>query len=603
LTRKLVERGADLDVVSDDFDIEDAKAKKLETITANKRSIYNNAQDLYQSRESSSIESGRSQGQSDGQNAGDEEGAVIGDKKGSKDGSEIGKAQGELTGYLAGLTKGLTLGKKEGYSHGSNVTARYEEGFEAGYSQGKNDVYRAAIQITYPNVRAEQKDTNLSKSLVKEVELDNTPVIDRSEIGLGEFQDSETELEISNSNLEWVNTDGTESGVAGVRKKMDGLRVRLKNLKESFTQAQRAAGGTPIVDVNADDSKARCNDSYDLFVEKCKAAYGSEYEISYEEEFKRTHKNKYLNSLSSSRRTNFEKNEEVKFGGGKTEAYEVAYSKWDLIGAEDAQKDGYKEGKRKGKSENEAKAIAQETKRAQADENRFFANNPVIRTSKAKISADEKGFYPGSTGTLSLRASNFGGKASKLGQVRVQLKAKTRNAVVVEEGARTLISIPAKTKAQVTNIAKIKIGSSVKPGEAVVFDAFTFLPSGEIQKERITVVGNRHVNATMNTSYEKKVKVKSWGFTVKHKVKVNINNTSKSPLAKAFTVVLESATAGVKIIDSNIPVDLTNIVSGEATVRYSLSKKNKKKTVSLKVKGYYGADRLISEETISVKVK
>lgn len=586
------------------FNDEDVKALKLELITKNDRGEFEQRRDLYASRLADSIDSGQSQGNATGSDRGDRKGEIDGGKAGSADGGEIGAAQGEFTGYREGLKKGLVDGKREGYEHGSNLNDVYEEAFEAGYASGRDEVYAEAQQNAYPEGRMIEKKRQLSKTPENSVDLDNSTVSNSGPIGMDDFEDSESDLNISNTEFEFYDNRNGEYGVDGIRTKIEDLRVRLGKLSTSFDSIINNAGVGVVVKVNVNSAEASCNDSYQLFVDKCRESYGSSYKEAYTADYKAAYTIEYKEKAKESRSANYDNSLENKRKAGHTEAYKVAYAKWDAIGAEDNQKEGFSKGKSKGYAENKKKAYDTERSRGVKDEARFFATNPVIRTGAASVASTESGFYPGSTVRLNLAATNFGGEASKNGQVRVSLRAGSNNVRVLESGYRSLISIPAKSQANISNVLEAKIGNNVRPGERVTLYATTQYPYGETKRERVVLTTQRHVSAAMELKFEAKPKVKGI-FYKTHEIEVALNNTSRSDLDKNFKVQVTSDSKYVEV-KKNAETDVLS--RGEALaveLKYKFnSKKARGKAVNLTVKVLYGdTGRVLSQKVITVYPK
>ncbi|MBT3583412.1 MAG: hypothetical protein HN509_00785 [Halobacteriovoraceae bacterium] len=588
------------------FDSENRKALTLETITANKKSIYDNAKRLYQEREQASIDSGSNQGSDLGEIEGGQEGGSLGLNEGKTLGAEIGGTQGELTGYKEGLESGLSQGEREGLEHGRNSEDARTNGYEAGLIEGRNQVYSEAKQKSYPQGRREEKARQLSQRPNQNVELNNTQAGNGGNIGLDDFNESSSELTLRDVNIEWYDyANSGHQGVDGVKVKIKGLSSRLFNLQQKFDDSIVNAGRALMIRPNADFSKVTCSDSYELFVKKCEAAFKKSFETKFTEEYFARYREEYREKMRDNRRESFSLKLEGQREEGRLEAFKVAFHKFDQIGAEEAKNKAYNKGKKDGYNRNKEEAFSIEKSRGTSDEARFFAENPVIRTEKALLTSNESGVYPGSELTLALSALNFGGKESKNGQVRIKVRPATSNVSVLGNDSRALIAVPAETNAAVSNILKVKVSDNVRVGERISLQVSSYLPNGDVKTETVNLKTDRHIEvAEAGLEYEKKPKVKAIGY-YNHDVKVTLSNSSRSRLDQNIVLSLTGNSKMIDILKSDLEIDFSSEKEGTVSLQYEFNtKKARKKSHTLTITGTYGKNgRVVFKKDITVKAK
>ncbi len=593
-----------------DYEQKEASASRLESITAQSKDEYEQRDSLYRKYDAAAAKQGIEQGQDQGIAPGRMAGMDSVNEKSAFFGQLNGQLRGKLTGYLKGLFDGKEVGRVEGYEAGVNSSDDFDSGYDEGYALGLSKAKRDAIAFEYPKGIASAKEELLKDTPSKEVTMDANKQF-KSVV----FKESFTK------------TLDVEEFVLGESNFSSSIDQEIRKIQSeiAFNEKPEVAKSEPAmvyeapVVIKVDDSELDCKSVYkgvEDFVKTCESAFTQNFKKVFLGEFKNIFFDRYADAFSAQMNTALVANSEVRFKEGYNKSYKVVFAEAKKEGAEVAYQNGFSKGDTEGYDQNIAEQNEINFKKGQDETKAFFKENAVVRADeKAGVTIDalsqDKELIQGSNFMLHVGLLNFGEQKSGQRDTKITVVEATRN-ISFDSTLKFLSDIPARAKAKVKDVFKVKINNNAEPGSKIALKLKVEGPNeiGEQVTEFLTFSDHVKVNPEIASSLDFDKEVKATKFSIfrtrfrTHTVKVNLKGLRNNVPGnyKVQTQILK----GDEWIKLDTPEAFVSAPSqGEtksADVKYTFYKKIKKESLKFKVTVSY-EDEVLKEEIIDVKIK
>ena len=224
----------------------------------------------------------------------------------------------------------------------------------------------------------------------------------------------------------------------------------------------------------------------------------------------------------------------------RQEAYNIAFDKWNDLGAADANNKEFSDGAKVGFNENIDRLRDVEFAAGQKDEELFFSKNAVLKFTKADLIPLKDGrFYPGSELMLNLELINFGQVASKASEVKIKVTPLSSNIKLLSNEVQKIVSLPEKANIKVKNVTKLKLSENAKTGSEIALKVTAFLPNGLKQTLFIKKKIDFHIGAELSIKGKDEPHIRGlFWITLTHELEVTIKNNSRSELKDNLTIML-----------------------------------------------------------------
>lgn len=572
---------------------EEVKDKR---VRANRRAerlyaIYQETKNRFDSYMSAAIETGKNQGMSLGVNLGSEAGDKQGDLDGSKDALTLGKELGLLKGFLNGLKDGHQSGKDRGYQTGYNLPNNYDRGYKLGLDAGKEQAYTDAENEDYPKGRIAKQKELLSRA------LNGSSLNSKA----NDAQSFSMALDTSYHYEGLKNTNNKASGDA-VLDLINSIEAKIADL-EKQVDILLANPSTQIkIDVPNVLGSLRCPVQYPAnyieFLEACKESYLNKFDQSYVQNYQAEYNQSYLRNFEKSLNEQEIKHQNLRTKEGYDKAYAPTFNKYKLIGAKDAQNQGFNDGHKKAYKENIKTARKLAFNRGQKDEQQYFNTHAVIRILKAGLKSNEDKFIPGAKAKLAIELGNFGSIATSEDEVTLKVFSED-SGLVFTETKSTVSGIKGISKISNTAILEATVGPNVQPGQKLALKVNIYLNDKMVDSQSITVTGGAdyQASAVVVTNLSPKFRT----FSRKETALITVTNDSRTKLLSNLSVKMSSSNSIISI--QNMVLNLGVLAKGDTgkvTFEYKGKKKLRGKKITLTFDILYKG-QIIKTEKVVIK--
>ena len=585
------------------FLVADQQAQAGEQLTASALVQLQARKQAYAAQLAAAQKLGQDQGLGLGSKDGTQAGAVDGKQSGTQKGTSDGTQQGLLAGFENGKKSGDSAGYQAGLAQGQASASDYAAGLAQGQAQGDQDAAAEARRTDFPRGQAQRRSDLLAQPLAQSIRLINGSA---RALFLGPIL-SESDGSSGGAPREIMMGFNTASGAPDGQSDNTELAHRTELAPASNTPSIHSAMVRVVLPAVDCSSVSSAVFGLSDFEKACATAF----EVSYRGEFDRTfaiaQKSSYDQAYEPARQAAYQSNLTVRVQEGYDAVYPMALARGSAEGAQQANRRGFAEGQKQGFAAAIATYRQSEFARGSAATDQTFAQNSVLTLDSATVSrvgedgATTGDIVAGDRVILALRVSNFGGVASNAGETLVKWEALTSN-VAVESAQVGLVSIPARTRADISGIVSAK----VLPEAA----------SGGVARFRVTLIQSDGTLVSRDLSVQIAAKVTAQGVSVKYddtpkrgrseRMQVEVKNLGPIDANQDMRVVLTSQES-----TSNLVIDVPQLIVGRlrigeqkkvADLRYTVKSDSAlARTITMVLTVYHGATVAARQEIVLKK--
>tara|TARA_R110000868_G_scaffold124990_9_gene330270 strand:- start:415 stop:2988 length:2574 start_codon:yes stop_codon:yes gene_type:complete len=494
----------------------------------------------------------------------------------AKNANRVGLVRAQLDGKLRGLLSGKEVGFSNGLEAGLNSAADRQEALRLGDEAGSRAATQEANETTLPETYRATLSSILSslpksaflKDLVKRFDLEETIKQTREEVAL--WQDPARNLSVS--------AYAYKAPQAPVDRSSKNCSSVYKGVREFI---------------------AACDQAFDqAFVTTFGASHQSAFAARYDGAYAST----YAEVFAARKNDLFQENYDL--------AYAPRYNEGLVEGKRRIRETSFEEGRVAGYNRTLPVARAQATALGQQQAREYVKNNAVVRSRNnfdGALSADSRA-EQGKELSLTLKAANFGEKASTRGESTAVVEVLSGNARVLAKDI-AVPGIGAKKKSDLAGLIKLQVADTAVPGDDIIVqvklthkgDAYSSKYE-ETLRLGTEVVANPEVGSSLD--FEREPDLKGLFGYKKHDVKIKLVGL-RPYVPGSYSVKLIPASADdadmleITKDESSVGV-LGRGESRDAELEYKMNKKAKGQTVSMKAVISYDGE-ILKEELIQVK--